>query len=51
MLDGDIFFALATGDKRADVNLIGAYAAEVVAEAIVRSVRAAQGEGLPESDE
>ena len=51
MLDGDIFFALATGDKRGDVNLIGAYAAEVVAEAIVRSVRAAQGEGLPESDE
>jgi L-aminopeptidase/D-esterase-like protein len=40
MLDGDTFFALATGPKRADVNLVGAFAAEVVAEAIVRAVRA-----------
>jgi L-aminopeptidase/D-esterase-like protein len=38
MLDGDTFFALASGQKRADVNLIGAYAAEVMAEAIIRSV-------------
>jgi L-aminopeptidase/D-esterase-like protein len=42
MLDGDIFFALATGQKRADVNLVGAYAAEAVAEAILRAVRAAK---------
>lgn len=42
MLDGDTFFALATGQKRADVNLVGAYAAEVVAEAIVRAVTAAK---------
>jgi L-aminopeptidase/D-esterase-like protein len=41
MFDGDTLFALATGRKRADVNLVGAYAAEVVAEAIVRAVRAA----------
>jgi L-aminopeptidase/D-esterase-like protein len=42
MLDGDTLFALATGKKRADVNLVGAYAAEVVAEAIVRAVKAVQ---------
>jgi len=40
MLDGDTLFALATGKKAADVNLVGAYAAEVVAEAIVRAVKA-----------
>ena len=45
LFDGDTLFALATGDKRADVNLVGAYAAEVVAEAIVRAVRAAEGAG------
>ena len=45
MFDGDTLFALATGDKRADVNLIGAYAAEVVAEAIVRAVQAAESAG------
>lgn len=42
IFDGDTLFALATGQKRADVNLVGAYAAEVVAEAIVRAVRAAK---------
>jgi L-aminopeptidase/D-esterase-like protein len=45
MFDGDTLFALATGDKRADVNLVGAYAAEAVAEAIVRAVQAAEGAG------
>jgi L-aminopeptidase/D-esterase-like protein len=45
LFDGDTLFALATGDKRADVNLVGAYAAEAVAEAIVRGVRAAEGAG------
>ena len=44
MLDGDTIFALATGRKRADVNLVGAYAAEVVSQAIVRGVQAAQEE-------
>jgi L-aminopeptidase/D-esterase-like protein len=38
MLDGDTLFAVATGKKAADVNLVGAYAAEVVTEAIVRAV-------------
>jgi L-aminopeptidase/D-esterase-like protein len=48
LFDGDTLFALSTGSKRADVNLVGAYAAEVVAEAIVRAVRAAEGvAGLP----
>jgi L-aminopeptidase/D-esterase-like protein len=45
LFDGDTLFALATGDECADVNLVGAYAAEVVAEAIVRGVRAAEGAG------
>jgi L-aminopeptidase/D-esterase-like protein len=42
MFDGDTLFALATGQRRADVNLVGAYAAETVAQAIVRAVRAAK---------
>lgn len=41
MFDGDTLFALATGRKAADVSLVGAYAAEVAAEAIVRAVKAA----------
>jgi L-aminopeptidase/D-esterase-like protein len=45
LFDGDTLFALATGGKRADVNLVGAYAAEVVAEAVVRGVQAAEGAG------
>ena len=45
MFDGDTLFALATGGQRADVNLVGAYAAEVVAQAVVRAARAAEGAG------
>ena len=45
MLDGDTIFALSTGDKKADVNIVGAYAAEVFAQAIVRAVRAAKSAG------
>jgi L-aminopeptidase/D-esterase-like protein len=45
MLDGDTIFALATGKKKADVNTVGAYAAEMVATAIVRAVKAAEGVG------
>jgi L-aminopeptidase/D-esterase-like protein len=40
MLDGDTIFALATGAKRADVNLIGAFAAEAMAQAILKAVTA-----------
>lgn len=48
MLDGDTIFALATGRKRADVNLVGAYAAESVAQAILRAVTLAKpAGGLP----
>ncbi|NDJ62819.1 MAG: P1 family peptidase [Chloroflexi bacterium] len=41
MFDGDTLFALATGTHPANVNLIGAYAAEIVAQAIRNGVRAA----------
>ncbi|MBE3119342.1 MAG: P1 family peptidase [Candidatus Atribacteria bacterium] len=48
MLDGDTIFALATGQKKADVSTVGAYAAEVLAQAIVRAVQAAKpAGGLP----
>jgi L-aminopeptidase/D-esterase-like protein len=43
MFDGDTLFALATGSIKADVNTVGAYAAEVVAEAIVRAIKTAEG--------
>jgi L-aminopeptidase/D-esterase-like protein len=39
MLDGDTIFALATGEHTADVNIVGAFAAEVFAQAILRAVR------------
>ncbi len=45
MLDGDTIFALATGKKKADVNIVGAFAAELVAEAVLRAVRQASGMG------
>lgn len=38
MFDGDTLFALATGEIPANVNAIGAYAAEVVAQAIRNAV-------------
>jgi L-aminopeptidase/D-esterase-like protein len=43
LADGDTIFALATGDKpgEADVSRIGALAADVMAEAILRAVRSA----------
>lgn len=48
LLDGDTIFALATGQKKADVSIVGAYAAEVLARAIVRAVQAAKpAGGLP----
>lgn len=48
MLDGDTIFALATGQVEADVNIIGAFAAQVFAQAIVRAVQmATPAGGLP----
>lgn len=45
MFDGDTIFSLATGQVRASPTLVGAYAAEVVAAAIVRAARAAEAAG------
>ncbi len=42
MFDGDTIFALATGIKKADVNIVGAFAVEVMAQAVLRGVRAAK---------
>jgi len=52
MLDGDTIFAMATGQKKADVSIVGAYAAEVLAQAIVRAVKAAKpAGGLPSASD
>jgi L-aminopeptidase/D-esterase-like protein len=40
MFDGDIVFAMSAGEKSGNVNVIGAVAAELVAEAVVRGVKA-----------
>jgi L-aminopeptidase/D-esterase-like protein len=45
MFDGDVIFALSTGTKKANVSAIGAFAAEVMAEAIVRGVKNAKSAG------
>ncbi|MCC6187687.1 MAG: P1 family peptidase [Anaerolineales bacterium] len=42
MFDGDTIFALSAGDLALDVNVIGAFAAEVMAQAILNGVRAAE---------
>lgn len=42
MLDGDILFALGIGKRGADVNVVGAFAAEATAQAILRAVRTAE---------
>ena len=39
MLDGDTIFALATGNVRADVNVIGLLAARVVERAVIAAVK------------
>ncbi len=45
MFDGDVIFALSTGTKKADVSTIGGYAAEVMAEAILRAVKMSTAAG------
>jgi L-aminopeptidase/D-esterase-like protein len=48
MFDGDTIFSLSAGDRKADITLVGAYAAEVTAQAILRAVLAATpAGGLP----
>jgi len=53
MGDGDVVFALATGasGRSATTTLIGALGADVLADAVLRAVRAAKGiggRGLPD---
>ena len=45
MLDGDVVFALSTGARKANVTTIGAFAAEVMAQAILRAVKMAKSAG------
>jgi L-aminopeptidase/D-esterase-like protein len=45
MQDGDTLFALSTGARKADVTSIGAFAAEVIAQAIIRAVKMAKPAG------
>lgn len=48
MSDGDTIFALSTGDAAGDLNVVGTAAAEVIAEAVVRAVKAAKdAAGIP----
>jgi L-aminopeptidase/D-esterase-like protein len=42
MYDGDALFALSLGEKEVDLSALGAAAAEVVAQAIVRAIRKAR---------
>jgi L-aminopeptidase/D-esterase-like protein len=52
MFDGDTIFALATGKKKADVNIVGAFGAEVVAQAVIRAVMSAKSAaGLPAAND
>ena len=41
MFDGDTIFALSTGKKPGNVNVVGAFAAEMTANAILSAVRQA----------
>ncbi|MBN1312128.1 MAG: P1 family peptidase [Anaerolineae bacterium] len=45
MFDGDTIFALSTGNKSAQVTVVGAYAAEVFAQAVLSGVRSAASMG------
>lgn len=45
MFDGDIVFALSSGQQRADLNALGVAAAEAVSQSILRAVRSARGLG------
>ncbi len=42
MHDGDVMFALSLGDKVCDITILGAVAAEVVSNAIIRAVQHAE---------
>lgn len=52
MLDGDTIFTMATGQKKADINILGAFAPLVVASAIVNAITSATSlGGLPSARE
>lgn len=52
MFDGDTIFAMATNQKNADVNIVGAYAAQAVADAIINGTKSAKAiSGLPSYNE
>jgi L-aminopeptidase/D-esterase-like protein len=47
-IDGDVTFALSCGEEEANADLVGALAADVVAQAILNGVRSAQSiAGIP----
>jgi L-aminopeptidase/D-esterase-like protein len=45
MFDGDTCFALSSGKVKIDLNIVGAYAAQVYQEAILNAVRSAESAG------
>jgi len=45
LLDGDVVFALSAGKRKSDVSTVGAFAAEVMAEAVIRAVKMAKSAG------
>jgi L-aminopeptidase/D-esterase-like protein len=45
MLDGDTIIGLATGEVPADMNLVGAFAAEAFGQAVVRAAQEARSAG------
>jgi L-aminopeptidase/D-esterase-like protein len=45
MYDGDTIFALSTANRSADISAVGAYASEVLAQAVVRAVQTAASVG------
>jgi len=48
MVDGDTIFSLSLGDRKMDINIIGAFAAEMFAKAVLRGLQMAQpAGGLP----
>ena len=42
MADGDAVYALSVGDVKADINVVGSFAAQVLQESVMRAVRKAE---------
>ena len=42
LIDGDVVFALSLGEQQGDPGIVGALAGDLLSEAIVRAVRAAE---------